>query len=191
MSMRMVCDRCGHVKDKDDIFSHVIYKHGIGRDVIDEYDICAVCAEQFERFTNGCDVEEEDHYKDSKTCDVVIHKLANGHYAIENAPNESTNPEEVHHCGTCEHQWSTKGDCPRMNKKRLMGGIGCAPDMIACDQWEPISDKNHDMDKEDRRCGTCKFKRSPCNEDPCRTCFSNAEKGNDYSYRYFSISHSK
>ena len=86
MSMKMVCDRCGHVKDKVDIFAHITYKTMTTSNNIDyeEYDICSVCAEQFERFMNGCEVEEEDLYKDSKPCDVIIHKLGNGNYAIEN-----------------------------------------------------------------------------------------------------------
>ena len=125
--------------------------------------------------------EEAEH----KPLNVVIHKLANGNYAIENdlrVAKEFTEAgkienlsdeipvKEVHHCGTCEHQWSTKGDCPRMNKKRLMGGIGSTSDMIACDQWELT-----------RGCNTCKFEKTYKGKDPCLTCFNNAEKGNEYS----------
>ena len=142
MSMRMVCDRCGRVKDKVDIFAHVTYKHGIGKDVIDEYDICAACAEQFERFMNGCEVEEEDPYKDSKPCDVVIHKLANGHYVIENVPDG----EKKNHCGTCLYQWcDTK--CPRA--KETPGTISCENDAECCDKWTPAVESSIDKEESD------------------------------------------
>ena len=71
-----------------------------------------------------------------KPLNVVIHKLANGNYAIENAPEE---PDTVFVTG-------------------------------------------EKIDKEEvRSCNTCKFKRSSGYEDPCHTCFSNAEKGDEYS----------
>ena len=86
MSMKMVCNRCNKVKEDEESFSHIHYTDGNNGYESSEYDLCPECAKQFSMFINGGTVEE-DHYKDSKPCAVVIHKLANGNYAIENKPD--------------------------------------------------------------------------------------------------------
>lgn len=103
MSLRMVCDRCNRPRKDGESFNSIQYRYTLGDDYEDsDYDICPECAKQFDMFINGGTVEE-DHYKDSKPCAVVIHKLANSHYAIENAPDRvadavSDNPDDPCPC---------------------------------------------------------------------------------------------
>lgn len=149
MSMKMVCDRCGNVKDSTDIFSNITFvkvTHGQpGEQSVQKttlnYDICESCAAEFERFMNGCEVEEEDRYKDSKPCAVVIHKLANGNYAIENAPNKNGL-----HCATCAYQWDPD-KCPRV--KETPGTISCENDAEACDKWSAVREDKMDKEESD------------------------------------------
>lgn len=87
MSMKMVCNRCNKIKEDGEHFNRILYIRSDKHYDDSEYDLCPECSKQFSMFINGGTVEE-DRYKDSKPSAVVIHKLANGHYAIENAPNE-------------------------------------------------------------------------------------------------------
>lgn len=82
MSMKMVCDRCNKVKEDGESFDHIEYMP-----TLKEYDLCPECSRLFFIFMDGGEVEE-DHYKDSKPCSVIIHKLANGNYGIESVPDD-------------------------------------------------------------------------------------------------------
>ena len=73
MSIKKVCDRCNKVKEGNESFAHIDYMVGNDHSILD-YDLCPGCAKLFEMFINGGTVEE-DRYKDSKPCAVVIHKL--------------------------------------------------------------------------------------------------------------------
>ena len=87
MSMKMVCNRCNKVKEDGEPFSHIHYVDGNNRYESSEYDLCPECAKRFSMFIDGGTVEE-DHYKDSKPCAVVIHKLCDGNYIVENKPDK-------------------------------------------------------------------------------------------------------
>lgn len=141
MSIKKVCDRCNKVKEDEEAFSNVEYTDGNDLNKSFDYDLCPECAKQFRMFINGGTVEE-DRYKDSKPCSVVIHKLDNGNYAIANAPDtvfvtgEKINKEEVHHCGTCEWQYSSVM-CPRAKSGMSGALISCSNYAVACEKWEP------------------------------------------------------
>lgn len=130
MSMKMVCNRCNKVKEDGEHFNRIQYIRSDNHYEDSEYDLCPECSKLFSIFLDGGEVEE-DRYKDSKPCAVVIHKLASGHYGIENVPNEKKN-----HCGTCLYQWNTT-KCPRA--KETPGTISCENDAEACDEWTPVS----------------------------------------------------
>ena len=88
MSMKMVCNRCNKVKEDGESFNHIRYLNRSTKHFDDpEYDLCQECSKQFEKFMNGGEVEE-DRYKDSKPSAIVIHRMANGLYGIENVPEE-------------------------------------------------------------------------------------------------------
>lgn len=108
MSMKMVCNRCNKVKEDGEHFNRIQYIRSDQHYEDSDYDLCPECAKLFSIFMDGGEVEE-DHYKDSKPCAVVIHKLANGHYGIENAPKskpkEYDGPDE--HCRSCKYRFDT------------------------------------------------------------------------------------
>ena len=128
MSMKMVCNRCNKVKEDGEHFNNIRYIRSDNHYDDSEYDLCPECSKLFRMFLDGGEVEE-DRYKDSKPCAVVIHKLADGNYAIENAPDKKKN-----HCGTCAHQWDTN-KCPRA--KETPGTICCGNNAEGCDEWAP------------------------------------------------------
>lgn len=135
MSMKMVCNRCNKVKEDGEHFNRIQYNDALclrsdNNYKYSEYDLCPECSKLFSIFLDGGTVEE-DRYKDSKPCAVVIHKLASGHYGIESVPNKKKN-----HCGTCLYQWNTI-KCPRA--KETPGTISCENDAEACDEWTPVS----------------------------------------------------
>lgn len=129
MSMKMVCNRCNKVKEDGESFDRIRYICSEPELLNEEYDLCPECSKLFSIFIDGGTVEE-DRYKDSKPSAVVIHKLANGNYAIENAPNEKKN-----HCATCAYQWN-RAKCPRA--KETPGTISCENDAEACDEWSSV-----------------------------------------------------
>lgn len=139
MSMKMVCNRCNKVKEDGETFYRVNYR--VWRQDDYEYDLCPECSKQFERFMKGCEVEEEDPYKDSKPSAVVIHRLANGNYGIENVPNKSRL-----HCATCAYQWDPV-KCPRV--KENPGTISCENDAEACDKWSAVREDKMDKEESD------------------------------------------
>ncbi|MBO7453490.1 MAG: hypothetical protein J6U54_24415 [Clostridiales bacterium] len=157
MSMKMVCNRCNKVKEDGECFNRVRYICG-EPELLNEYDLCPECSKLFGIFMNGGEVEE-DRYKDSKPCAVVIHKLANGHYAIENAPNEKKN-----HCATCAYQWDPD-KCPRV--KETPGTISCENDAEACDKWSAVR-----VEEDPHVCETCTHRLESASEvnSPCYAC---------------------
>ncbi len=78
----------------------------------------------------------EEKENPSKPHSVIIHKLSNGHYAIEDIKDDEEIDEEVHLCGTCEWQYSSVM-CPRA--KDIMSGASdtCFNEAIACEKWKP------------------------------------------------------
>ena len=83
MSMKMVCNRCNRPKEDGESFDRIQYIYSDKPYNDFDYDLCPECAKRFNVFIHGGTVEEDNH-KDSKPCAVVIHKLVNGNYAIEN-----------------------------------------------------------------------------------------------------------
>lgn len=132
MSMKMVCNRCNKVKEDGEHFNSIRYIYNDKPYNDSEYDLCPECAKLFRIFIDGGEVEE-DRYKDSKPSAVVIHKLDNGHYAIEDIKDdEPEKKERVHHCGTCEWQYSP-AMCPRATD---IMHISCANKSVACEKWK-------------------------------------------------------
>lgn len=72
----------------------------------------------------------EEKENPSKPHSIVIHKMADGNYAIDNVPDK----KEVHHCGTCANQWDTT-KCPRA--KETPNTISCENTAEGCDEWTP------------------------------------------------------
>lgn len=136
MSMRMVCNRCNKVKEDEERFSHVNFAYLNNNNLREcsEYDLCPECAKQFSMFMDGGTVEE-DHYKDSKPSAVVIHKLCDGNYIVENKHDKG----EVHHCGTCAWQYSSVM-CPRMEGIMHGATISCSNEAVACEKWTAVTD---------------------------------------------------
>lgn len=93
MSMKMVCNRCNKVKEDGEHFNRIQYIRSDQHYEDSDYDLCPECAKLFSIFMDGGTVEE-DRYKDSKPCAVVIHKLGNGNYGIENVPEEEAIDKE-------------------------------------------------------------------------------------------------
>ena len=87
MSMKMVCNRCNKVKEDGEYFNRIRYISSNSHYENAEYDLCPECTKLFSIFIDGGEVEE-DRYKDSKPCSVIIHKLANGNYGIESVPDD-------------------------------------------------------------------------------------------------------
>ena len=157
MSMKMVCDRCGCVKDSTDIFSGIAFVkviHGQPgeqsvRKITRDYDICESCAVEFEKFIDGGEVEE-DHYKDSKPCAVVIHKLASGHYGIENDLKKSDMDKEESDLSVKSH----KVTCP------TTGETITVPDGKP---WSSAKDVVN-------YCSICEYESCKADEAPCKDC---------------------
>ena len=142
MSMKMVCNRCNKVKEDGETFDRIDYTVKSVNPYKDfTYDLCPECSKQFGIFMDGGEVEE-DHYKDSKPCSVVIHKLANGNYGIESMPDG----KKKNHCGTCAYQWDAI-KCPRAGK--TPGAIGCENDAECCDEWVPAVEPSIDKEESD------------------------------------------
>lgn len=185
MSMKMVCNRCNKVKEDGECFNRVRYIFG-EPELLNDYDLCPECSKLFSIFIDGGEVEE-DRYKDSKPSAVVIHKLANGNYAIENAPNEKKN-----HCATCAYQWDPD-KCPRV--KKTPGTISCENDAEACDKWSAVREDKMDKEEsdlsvkthtnaagvtvpdsdpwrssEDHICSTCAYEFRKGYLEPCKSC---------------------
>lgn len=118
-------------------------------------------------------LEEKGNPSKPHVISIAIHKLANGNYAIEDIKDDEKNctncghygevdicpncmvtpesdkptnwiPKEVHHCGTCEWQYSS-AMCPR-----AMHGatISCSNKAVACEKWKPVIDTKN-IDKEE------------------------------------------
>lgn len=148
MSMKMVCNRCNKVKEDGELFDHLNYIT-INPYKDSEYDLCPECSKLFSIFMDGGEVEE-DHYKDSKPCAVVIHKLANGNYAIENAANnESIDKEDPDLCVK-----SHKVTCP------TTGETITVPDGKP---WSSVKDAVN-------YCSICKYESCKADEAPCKDC---------------------
>lgn len=143
MSMKMVCNRCNKVKEDGESFDRIRYICSEPELLNEEYDLCPECSKLFSIFLDGGEVEE-DRYKDSKPSAVVIHKLANGHYAIENAPKGEETPK--HSCVDCAYSY-------RYNSMLCCGGE-CGGDFVnadmICSSWESKEDDMKTaMDKEE------------------------------------------
>ena len=138
MSIKKVCDRCNKVREEDgEDFDHVDYTivgdHKNNDNKYLEYDLCPECSKQFRMFINGGTVEE-DHYKDSKPCAVVIHKLTNGNYGIENVPDADAKETNMH-CFSCKHCDPYCSVVPENHGHCLMKGEVVAFDTVACDHY--------------------------------------------------------
>ena len=187
MSMKMVCNRCNKVKEDGERFNRIQYVCSEPELLSEAYDLCPECSKLFSIFMDGGEVEE-DRYKDSKPSAVVIHKLANGNYAIENAPKPKKNGL---HCATCAYQWDPD-KCPRV--KETPGTISCENDAEACNKWSAFREDKIDKEESDlsvethtnaagvtvpdsepwrsfeNRCSNCAYEYRKNDVEPCKSC---------------------
>lgn len=128
--------------------------------------------------------------EDSKPSEIVIHRMANGHYAIANAPKPEKK-EPNHTCNNCAYGYYHDDVLHCGNNSGLPCGECFISGEMSCLAWESIEEesdlsvKTHTnvagvtvpdsepwsgVAKEVHACSTCTYELRKRNIEPCKSC---------------------